>query len=173
MQTSGFSLGAALEEAPTDPELRKAMERAGRWLALRQRTERELRARLLQGGFEENIVERALTRLAELKLIDDEAFARQWVEERARRKGLGPRALAAELEAKGISPEVAGAAVEAAAGSEERRAVEWAQRQLGRVADLPVGKQAQRIRGGLLRRGFELDTAEAATRAVLPPEGWD
>ena len=118
-------------------------------------------------------MERALARLAELKLIDDEAFARQWVEERARRKGLGPRALVAELEAKGVSAEVAGAAVEAAAGGEELRAVEWAKRQLGRVADLPVGRQAQRIRAGLLRRGFELDTAEAATRAVLPPEGWD
>jgi regulatory protein len=173
MKTSELSLDAALEESPSDPELRKAMERAGRWLALRPRTESELRDRLQQGGFEGGTVERALARLAELRLIDDEAFARQWVEERARRKGLGPRALVAELEAKGISAEVAGAAVEAAAGGEERRAVEWAQRQLGRVADLPLGKQAQRIRGGLLRRGFELDTAEAATRAVLPPAGWD
>jgi regulatory protein len=173
MKTSELSLGAALEESPSDPELRKAMERAGRWLALRPRTESELRDRLQQGGFEEGTVERALARLGELRLIDDEAFARQWVEERARRKGLGPRALVAELEAKGISAEVAGAAVEAAAGSEERRAVEWAQRQLARVADLPLGRQVQRIRAGLLRRGFELDTAEAATRAVLPPEGWD
>jgi regulatory protein len=169
MKTSELSLGAALEESPSDPELRRAMERAGRWLALRPRTESELRDRLQEGGFEEGTVERALARLAELRLIDDDAFAR----ERARRKGLGPRALVAELEAKGISSEVAGAAVEAAAGSEERRAVEWAQRQLGRVADLPLGRQAQRIRAGLLRRGFELDTAEAATRAVLPPEGWD
>jgi regulatory protein len=172
MKTSELSLGAALEESPSDPELRKAMERAGRWLALRPRTESELRDRL-QGGFEEATVDRALARLAELRLIDDDAFARQWVEERARRKGLGPRALVAELEAKGVSSEVAGAAVEAAAGSEERRAVEWAQRQLGRVADLPLGRQAQRIRAGLLRRGFELETAEAATRAVLPPDGWD
>jgi regulatory protein len=173
VKTSEFSLGAAVEEGPADPELRKAMERAGRWLALRPRTESEMRDRLLQGGFDENTVERALTRLAELRLIDDESFARQWVEERAQRKGLGPRALVAELEAKGVDAEVAEAAVAGAAGSEERRAVEWAQRQVRRMADLPLDRQAQRLRHGLLRRGFDLEIAEAATRAVLPPEGWD
>jgi regulatory protein len=173
MKTGEFSLGAAPEEGPSDPDLRKAMERAGRWLALRPRTLREMRDRLLQGGFEEDTVERALEKLTELRLIDDESFARQWVEERARRKGLGPRALAAELEAKGVDADVVEAAVAGAAGSEERRAIEWAQRQLRRVADLPLSKQAQRIRQGLLRRGFEPELAEAATRAVMPPEGWD
>jgi regulatory protein len=173
MKTGEFSLGVKVEDGPLDPELRKAMERAGRWLALRPRTESEMRDRLLQGGFEQDTVEHALERLTELRLIDDGAFARQWVEERARRKGLGPRALVAELEAKGVDPEVAGAAVAEAADNEERRAVEWAQRQLRRVADLPLSRQAQRIRQGLLRRGFEPEMAEAAIRAVMPPEGWD
>ncbi|MGH2817998.1 MAG: regulatory protein RecX [Actinomycetota bacterium] len=174
MKTSGFSMtGTQLEGDPLDSELRKAMERAGRWLALRPRTVSEMRDRLLQGGFEEGTVERALTRLTELRLIDDESFARQWVEERARRKGLGPRALVAELEAKGVDPEVAGAAVAGAADTEERRAVEWAQRQLRRGVDLPLSKLAQRIRQGLLRRGFDVQVADAATRAVMPPEGWD
>src|SRR5918996_3790945 len=139
MKTTELSLGAALEESPSDPELRKAMERAGRWLALRPRTESELRDRLQQGGFEGGTVERALARLAELRLIDDEAFARQWVEERARRKGLGPRALVAELEAKGISAEVAGAAVEAAAGGEEPRGGGGGESHRGRGAHPPRG----------------------------------
>jgi regulatory protein len=173
MKTSEFSMSAKVEDGPLDPDLRKAMERAGHWLALRPRTVSEMRDRLLQGGFEEDTVEHALQRLTELRLIDDEAFARQWVEERARRKGLGPRALVAELEAKGVDPDVAGAAVAGAGDTEERRAIEWAQRQLRRGADLPLSKQAQRIRQGLLRRGFDLEVAEAATQAVMPPEGWD
>jgi regulatory protein len=174
MQTSGFSLSATeSQESSLDPELRKAMERAGRWLALRPRTESEMRDRLLQGGFDEGTVESAVARLVQLRLIDDESFARQWVEERARRKGLGPRALVAELEAKGVAPDVAEAAVGEAGDDEEPRALEWARRQLSRVADLPLGKQAERIRKGLLRRGFDLETAESATRAVMPPEGWD
>src|SRR5918992_6044157 len=107
MKSTELSLGAAVEESPSDPGLRKAMERAGRWLALRPRTESELRDRLQEGGFDEDTVERVLARLAELRLVDDEAFAKQWVEERARRKGLGPRALVADLESKGISLEVA------------------------------------------------------------------
>jgi regulatory protein len=173
VKTNELALGDALRDGAPDPEVRKAMERAGRWLALRPRTESELRGCLLEGGFDESIVERALERLAELRLVDDESFARQWVEERAGRKGLGPRALAAELEAKGVSRDVAEAAIEGEAGTEEPRAVEWARRQLRRVADLPPSKQAQRIQQGLLRRGFEPSTAEAATRAVMPPEGWD
>ncbi|MDQ3941095.1 MAG: RecX family transcriptional regulator, partial [Actinomycetota bacterium] len=71
-------------------ELRKeAMERAGRMLALRPRTEKEMRDRLREADFDDEVVEDTIVRLVELNLLDDHAFALDWIEERAPRKGLG------------------------------------------------------------------------------------
>ena len=71
----------------------KVMARAGRWLALRPQTKSELRTKLLNGGFDEPEVDAAISRLEELDLVDDLAFARTWIEEATRRKKLGPEAL--------------------------------------------------------------------------------
>lgn len=155
------------------PGMQKAMERAGRWLALRPRTEKEMAERLIDGGFHPGVVEATVARLKELGLVDDHAFARQWVEERAGRKGVGRSLLVAELRSKGIEPEVADAAVAEAGLDETARARAVAAGHLNKVRGLPVARQAARIQSVLLRRGFEPEVAEEAIKAVLPPEGWD
>jgi len=156
-----------------DVGTKKAMERAGRWLALRPRTESEIAQRLLDGGFDPRVVEKTVARLKELSLVDDHAFARQWVEERANRKGVGGSLLIAELASKGVDPEIAEAAVAEAGLDEAARARGVAAGHLPKVAGLPLARQAARIQALLLRRGFGMETALTATRAVLPPEGWD
>ncbi len=85
---------------------REAMEKAGRFLSVRARTEQETRERLSTMGFEAGVVDQTTTRLIELGLLDDLEFAKQWVGERSQRKSLGPRALRAELVAKGVPSEV-------------------------------------------------------------------
>ena len=148
------------------------MERAGRWLALRPRTERELRDRLLDGGFRSEVVTRALDRLRELRLVDDLAYARQWIEERAK-KGRSAQMLAAELGEKGIPPDVIQAALEEAAPEEQAQATEVAAALLRKLAGRTLQEQATRLYQGLARRGFSEEAVDAAVRAVLPPEGWD
>lgn len=51
----------------------------------------------------ETVAERVFTRLAEKGYIDDEKFARWWVENRHQRKGTSRRRLQAELQSKGVS----------------------------------------------------------------------
>lgn len=149
------------------------MTKAARLLAIRPRTERELRERLAQGGHSPCEVDTTIARLVELELVDDAAFARQWVEESAARKGLGGHALRAELLAKGVAPELAQEVVAAASDDEEARAVEVASRFVRRVARFPLAEQPTRLHQMLLRRGFSHEAAGAGARAVLPPEGWD
>lgn len=163
--------------APAPSETRadshqRAMTRAGRWLALRPRTVTEMRTRLSEGGFDPETVEGAIARLVELRLLDDLAYAEQYVEERAR-KGLGPHALRAELETKGVDAETAGAAVAGVEDDETRIATEVAVKALKRLADRPLEQQAARLRQALARKGFSEEAAREAVRAVLPPEGWD
>lgn len=154
-------------------EVKEAMEKAGKLLSVRARSERELSDRLLEAGFSAEVVAQTLTRLVELGLVDDLDFARQWVADRSARKKLGPRALSSELAAKGISREVIDQALADEGPDEAALAVEAAAAQVRKVARFPLAQQAGKLQQMLLRKGFSFEAAEAAARAVLPPEGWD
>jgi len=153
--------------------LREAMEAAGKHLSSRARSEREVRDKLSGAGYEPAVIEQAVVRLTELGLVDDLAFARTWIEERAERRSLGPRALRAELASKGISSEVATEALAASGLDEIELATEAAAKHLRKVARYPLAEQYGRLIQALLRRGFSSEAAGAGARSVLPPEGWD
>jgi regulatory protein len=144
------------------------MEKAGGYLARRAHSREELRTKLSK-TLPEVVVAATLERLDRHGLIDDRAMATQWVEERAHKRGAS--ALIEELKAKGISDDDIDAAT--ASLDEDVRARELAHRLYGKVAGKPVRKQGPALAAMLLRRGFSFETAEAAARSVLPPEGWD
>ena len=152
---------------------REAMQRAGHLLASRPRTEQELRIRLSSAGFDRAVVAHVIERLIELRLVDDEAFAHQWVAERAVTKGRAGDALISELVEKGVDRSVAEEAVSRAGIDELAQASELAARFLPKVANKPLERQAEALLGRLLRRGFSHEIARDAVRSVMPPEGWD
>ena len=154
-------------------QLKEAMERAGRLLSVRARTEHEIRDRLATAAYPEPVIEQTVARLTELGLLDDMDFARQWVRDRSARKNLGPRALQAELATKGVSRQLAQEALEAEEIDEEALAAEAAVRWVRKVARFPLAQQAYKLQQMLLRKGFSPEASEAGARAVLPPEGWD
>ncbi|HYI46616.1 MAG TPA: regulatory protein RecX [Actinomycetota bacterium] len=150
-----------------------AIEAAGRLLTVRGRSESELRQRLVAKKFPEDEVEAAMTRLRELNLVDDGQFAAQWVEERSSGKGYGSERLRRELAAKGVAPELIESALQSCGDGDLARATELAAKQVRKVVDLPLNRQATRLYGFLKRRGFSSEVTDSAVRAVLPPEGWD
>jgi regulatory protein len=160
---------------PTEAERAHAdaLDRAGRYIAHRPRSERQVRDKLAGFGYEERTVDSAIARLTELHLIDDPTFARRWIEERARTKGKAPDVLVSELRARGISREVVEKALAEVGLEEETQALEVASRLLRKVLRFPLGEQGPRLYELLRRRGFDHEHAEAGARAVLPPEGWD
>ncbi|HET7483080.1 MAG TPA: regulatory protein RecX [Actinomycetota bacterium] len=154
-------------------DFKEAMERAGRMLALRARSEREVRDRLREAEFDDETIDAVVARLYELDLLNDEAFAVQLIEERATKKGLGPRMLLAELEAKGVDRATAEAALGIAGIDEETQAVDQALKLVRKVINRPIKQQAAKLQQMLVRRGFSYEAAAAGVKAVLPPEGWD
>jgi regulatory protein len=161
------------QEQHLDDSFRDAMARAGHLLASRPRTEHELRVRLGVAGYDEDVVDRTIARLVELRLLNDHEFALQWVAERAVAKGRSGVALISELVGKGVDREIAEQAVADSGIDEAIQARELAGRFLSKVSHKPLEKQAEAILGRLLRRGFSHEVARDAVRSVLPPEGWD
>ena len=147
------------------------LEAALRFLEPRQRSIGEVRRRLTRVGYREELVEGAIARLIELGMLDDQAFARTWIESRDRARPRGERALRFELARKGIDRKTADETIaereadhpeadaEAAARLLERNA-----RALARVPD-PRARR-QRAYALLARNGFDPEVAGAASRAL-------
>ena len=137
-----------------------------RLLARRAHSRLELLLKLTRRGYESAAIRSALKRLDELGYLDDQAFARSFV--RRRGSARGPRALSAELAARGVDR----AQVEAAiAGFDEAEQLAAATRIAERLyAGNPVQSPREildAIGAKLVRRGFSAATARAACRAVL------
>jgi len=93
-------------------ELGPVMDAAARFLEVRLRSVEETRRRLIRAGYPAELVTRVVDRLVELGYLDDEAFARAWVESRDRAHPRGTAALRRELAAKGVASEIIGRALE-------------------------------------------------------------
>jgi regulatory protein len=75
---------------------------AARFLEVRSRSVAEVRRRLAQAGYRADLIEGAIVRMTDLRMLDDETFARAWVESRDRARPRGERAIREELRLKGI-----------------------------------------------------------------------
>jgi regulatory protein len=155
--------------APSDEAYREAMSKAGAILARRAHSAKELQDKL--DGLHPDVAGRVLDRLSALGLLDDAAFAEEWVEANQDRKGI--EALRAGLAARGVDVDIADRVLEKAAAGEQERANLIASRYLPRVIERPLPAQAAALLRTLMGRGFSLEVAEEAVRSALPPEGWD
>lgn len=97
--------------AVDDPQV--VLDAALRFLEVRSRSVAEVRRRLTSAGYRHELVEGAIERLLELGMLDDEAFARLWVESRDRAHPRGERALLIELRQKGIDATIITATLKA------------------------------------------------------------
>jgi regulatory protein len=139
-----------------------------RLLTTRARSRAELRERLEQRGFEPAAVAETLARLERVGLVDDLALAGAVAEGRAER-GLDAPAIAAELRDRGVDPEVAERAAQAAVPAEDRadRCRQVAEARLAQLAGLPAPTQLRRLASYLARRGYPPDLAESVARDLV------
>lgn len=90
--------------AVDDPAV--VLEAAARFLEVRSRSVAEVRRRLTSNGYRADLVDGAITRMTELGMLDDAAFAQAWVESRDRSRPRGERAIRVELGQKGLDKAV-------------------------------------------------------------------
>jgi regulatory protein len=141
--------------------LRWAMESALRLLTYRPRSEAELRDRLTRKGVAAEVLGQTIDRVRELRLIDDEAFARLVVERRDRTSPRARRLIASELRAKGIERGIAAQSV--ATLVDDDAAYRAATRRAIPLAASTYPQFRRRLTDFLLRRGFDHEV----TRAVV------
>lgn len=164
---------AAAAEVEADPEAvaRKILLDT---LTGQARTRQELADKLAKRGVPDQLACDLLDRFTEVGLVDDEAFARQWVESRHRSRGLAPRALKQELRRKGVDDEAAAAALEQIDDDDQRRAARaLVDRKLRSMRGLEPQVATRRLAGLLARKGYDAGLAFAVVREALAAQGDD
>ena len=147
-------IGRQLRPSQPDQWLHLAVRYLARW----DRTAAQVENFLKNKGATLAQVKQTISRLAELRYLNDCAFAQRWIESRFARKPMGRERLRAELLARGITESLADHAIrEALRGVDEealaRRALRVKQ---GRGSRLGRVRAARLLR----QRGFEQETID-------------
>ena len=138
-----------------DPLLERARESAFRFLSVRARSRKELRARLKEKGFDNHVVNRVLDYLLERGYLDDASFARQWARNLAVNRLLGNRRIEMSLREKGIPAELIGEAIAGAREDiSERKAIGRLIAKKGNSRKVTDPKELRRLGRNLVGRGF-------------------
>ena len=160
----GLSVGLELtapvrREIEAEDQRRSAIADALRILSLQPRSEKDLRDRLKRRGWHRPAVDAAMARMRELGYLNDGAYARLFVEARQSATPRSRRALAFELQQRGIDRETAGDAIEPV--SDADAAYEAAQRRLRALRSLDRPTFERRLGNFLAARGFGYGVARA------------
>ena len=165
--------GGQLIDAEAEAAKAPVRSRALGLLDQRARSRKELRDRLVAADFEPEVVDTVVDDLAGAGLVDDEAFAKEWVRQRHARRGKSARALNLELKEKGVEAADRAVALEQVTEESEeavaRRVAEKKARTLKRVpADRHErDKFLRRIVGTLARRGYNQELVMRISIEVL------
>jgi regulatory protein len=166
----GMTVEPGLLESLDGADLRvTAHEAALRLLSSRPRSEKEMRTRLAMRGFEPAVVDEEIERLRRAGLLDDQKFARAWVEDRKRVSPRGRRMLRYELLGRGIDLESVDLATD---GIDDRETALTLARSRARGSALSdYDTFMAKVGGFLRRRGFDYSVSADAARTVWAEVG--
>ena len=137
----------------------RARNNAYALLRQRPRSIHEIRNRLKLKGYDEAVTEEVVEALKKAGDLDDQKFARLWVESRMHMNPAGDVVLKFELREKGINDSVIEATLSEKADKydEYEVAFNMAKEQFERLKKLDRKKAMKRVYDFLLRRGFKYD----------------
>lgn len=145
-----------------DPEKILARARNNAYALLRQRPRSvyEIRSRLKLKGYADNLIEDVVASLERAGELNDERFARFWVESRMHMNPAGDVVLKHELKRNGISDSIIEAVLieKGEKYDEYEIALSMANDRFERFKKLDRQKAMKRVYDFLLRRGFKYDT---------------
>lgn len=174
VERSGLAVGAEWDETRIQSAGRAADEE-GAWRTLLKALERrsfsigEIRRRLRQKGHPPEAVDYAVRRAEGLRLLDDAAFALQFVQSRASR-GRGPARLRQDLRQLAVPDHLIDAALRAQWPEPDSAldlAATLAARRSRQLGAIPRDAKRRRLLGYLARRGFSGSRVAELVRRVL------
>lgn len=150
-------------------KLQKAKNNAYSLLRSRPRSEAEMRSRLKLKGYGQEIVDTVVESLRKVGEIDDEKFARLWVDSKMQTNPVGDIALRRDLKGKGVAESI----IEMVLGEKAQNyddysvALNMARERFKQLAKIDKRKALKRLYDYLSRRGFSYDIVNRVLDTVM------
>lgn len=138
-----------------EDEREVAYQKALKFLSYRERSEAEVKENLEKGGYPEAVITEILERLNRSGLLNDQRFAKHWVENRSEFRPRGTRALSFELKRKGLSQETIDTALRGI--DEEELAYKAAIKKSRKLIQLDWTDFRKKMYAHLAQRGFSYE----------------
>ncbi|MBW8009810.1 MAG: hypothetical protein FVQ83_01030 [Chloroflexi bacterium] len=145
-----------------------AYQRAVNFLSYRPRSETEVIGNLRKHKTPDEQIEKVIDRLKRSNLVNDEEFARLWVDNRSDFRPRGGYALRMELLRKGLSEDIIAAAIENI--NESELAYQAALKRSRTLVNLEWKDFRKKLSGFLSRRGFNYETTSLTVKKVWEEE---
>lgn len=162
----GLKIGRQMSEQEiaqcnVESNFSKAKAKAMDALSRRAMSEKELRDKLLEKGFDGQIIDMTVDEFTDLGYLDDAAFAAMFAEQAMEGKGWGKRKIKYELLQKGVDGAVINEALEQFDDAPHERMAELLRMKYGQL-DLSDRKQQERATRFLASRGYDFSDIGAA-----------
>jgi len=149
-----------IEKIVKKAEFQKTLDKLLRFATLRSRSEREINNYLRRKKVHESMHSQLFDRLNHLELIDDEKFAKWWVEQRQAFRPKPKRILSNELRIKGIDSETIKKILGDETIDEEKMAKDLIEKRAYRWKNLQGFELKQKMSQYLAQKGFAWEIIE-------------
>lgn len=152
-------------------ERRSVRECALSLLEYRDRTEQELRQKLLEREYSEDEIEEAVLFLKEYRYLDDEAYAGRFIRSQSGKKSA--RQIRAALERKGVNREIIASCLEEEPVDEERQVRAFLEKKGYRAGERLEADAYRKLTAALARRGFSWDVIRRTMENMASGSEWN
>lgn len=135
-------------------EFQKVLDRLLRFATLRPRSEKEIKDYFRRKKVHESMHSKLFDRLNHLELIDDEKFAKWWVEQRLAFRPKPKRVIRGELMMKGVSKDIINKVLGEEDIDEEKMARELVKKKAYKWKNLEEFELKQKMSQYLVQKGF-------------------
>jgi len=155
-----------------DDAVESAYQKSTKFIGYRMRTTSEVDKHLTKKGIEPQVIGQVIERLNENGLLNDEGFAKMWIENRSEFRPRSQRLLALELRRKGINSETIQNVIERTP-PEDELAYLAAKKRIRRYENLEWQDFQRKLVSHLARRGFSYSTIKPVVYKVWTEKNQD
>lgn len=154
------------EEIKTRDEIGFGKRVAYRFLNYKQRSEKEVRKKLKEKKLSDGSIDIVISSLKDLKYINDESYAKSYLQSKILRKPEGKRVLKMKLADKGIPKEIAENILseQYPPETETEKAAELLRKYEKKVRAITPAEKKKKCFRFLLSKGFDFDTINEVLR---------
>lgn len=132
------------------------------------KSEKQLKAKMLDKGYDNELIERVIEKLKSQRYIDDVYYCEALVNTRINGSKYGKRRIVQELYEKGIDRETTDNKLNEISDEEEfERAYELAMKKMKSIKDEDTLKKSSKLSNFLIYRGFDYETVKKVVERIL------